>query len=125
MPVLECFTSQDAIPMVGVTDIQIVRGDDAQFEITFRRSDTLELVNFTGWTFLAKAKAAIDGADWSDAVVTHGGVLGTVLVTFPKAETMLLTPDAVGVWDLQGTDPGGLVRTIRRGGATVIGDVTD
>lgn len=125
MPALECFLDEpDTVPSIGITDIEIIRGDDTQFAITFRDSITRALVDFTGWTFSAKAKAAVDGATWATATVTHNNAGGRVLVTFPKAQTAVLTPNAVGVWDLQGTDASALVHTIRRGAATVIGDVT-
>ena len=124
MPAIECFLHENSTPPYSTRDFEIVRGDDAQLAITFKDSSTYEPINWTGWTFAAKVKAAVDGAVWATATVTHGGTNGRVLITFPSAQTALLTPGAIGVWDLQGTSPTALIRTFVRGDAPITGDVT-
>lgn len=124
MPLLDCFVGQDELPSFAERNISIIRGDATQFGITFRDPETLEPIDFTGWTFEAEARSTWGGTLWTTATVTHNGAGGRVLVTFPAAETALLTPDAVGVWDLQGTDTGNLPHTVVRGTATVLGDST-
>ena len=124
MPLLDCFVGQEDLPAFASRDITIIQGDDTQFAITFRDPETLLPINFTGWTFDAVAKASYAGATWATATVSHNNTGGRVLITFPAAQTGLLTPDAVGVWDLQGTDTGGLIHTIVRGAATVLADVS-
>lgn len=107
-----------------ISDIEIVRGDDKVINITFIYNSTRLPYDWTGWSFAAKAKSAVDGTLWSTAIVTHDGTGGKITILFPKAETSLLIPDAEGKWDLEGTDPGGLVRTILRGDVAIIGDIT-
>jgi len=124
MPDLACLVDTSATPAIQVVPIVLYRGDDVVVRITFRSSVTRELIDWTGWAFTSKAKASIGGALWTTGACTHDGVGGTVTIAFPKAETVLLTPDLEGVWDLQGTDPGALVRTVARGSALVVGDVT-
>jgi hypothetical protein len=124
MPALECLIEATATPDALDAPINMRRGDDVIVTLRFRSSSTGALYDFTGWTFAAKAKASFGGATWSTANVTHGGTNGVVTAVFPKTDTTTLTPDAVGVWDLQGTDASARVRTIAAGTVTVLADVT-
>jgi hypothetical protein len=107
-----------------VKDITIVRADDKVINITWIYCSTRQPYDWTGWSFSAKVKSAVDGTLWSTGIVTHDGTGGKITVLFPRAETAVLVPDAEGKWDLQGTDPSSLVRTIMRGDVLVVGDIT-
>ena len=123
MPVVACRTSSNGSCWTDVAqrDIKLKTGDDVVLRITFRDEDTRELVDWTGWTFAATAKP---GTDTVNATVTHGGTDGTVVIVFPKAQTTTLTPDDVGRWDLEGTDPLSMVKTVVEGDVLVTADVT-
>lgn len=123
MPTAECLLGQSATTLPA-RDIEVTRGDDVVLVFHFIYQDTGANYDWTGWTFAAKMKAAVDGALWSTATVTHDGTGGTITILFPSSDTTLLIPGAEGKWDLQGTDPGTLVRTIIRGDVLVIGDIT-
>jgi hypothetical protein len=125
MPTLDVFIGGATAPAIADIPIRITRGDDVVIVIRFHDCTTNGYADFTGWNFTSKVKADYGGALWTTAsVITHNGTGGTVTILFPKAETALLVPDEVGVWDLQGQDTGSLVRTIAGGTATVKADVT-
>jgi hypothetical protein len=107
-----------------VKDIEIIRGDDKVINITWIYCSTREPYNWTGWEFAAKIKSAVDGVTWADAVVTHDGTGGKITILFSRSDTVAMDPGDEGRWDLQGTDPTALVRTILRGGVSVVGDIT-
>lgn len=107
-----------------VKDIEIIRGDDKVINITWIYCSTRLPYDWTGWDFAARIRDDVDGTIWADAVVTHDGTGGKITILFSRTDTVGFTPGDVGKWDLQGTDPAGLVRTILRGGVTVVGDIT-
>lgn len=115
-----CGTSSEPVDQ----DIKLMRGDDVVLFLNFTNGRTGLPVDWTGWSFMSKAKSGVDGTLWTTATVIHDGTGGLVTVVFPNSETSLLTPGEVGRWDLQGIDPIGYVRTIVNGDATVLGDIT-
>lgn len=125
MPTLAQLGADQAFNATPEADIEVTRGDDQIIgPILFRDRRSQEPDDWTGWTFAAKVKTAIDGTLLLTGTVNNGGTDGTVTIMFPSAQTILLLPDAVGVWDLQGTDPDGYKHTILKGDVTVKGDVT-
>jgi hypothetical protein len=123
MPVVACSTSMNGSAWTDIPerDIKLRRGDDVVLRIIARDRATRELIDWTGWTFASKAKP---GVDTVTATVTHDGTGGTITVVFPKAQTSLLTPDDTGRWDLEGTDPLSMVKTVVEGDVLVTADVT-
>src|SRR5512144_1093161 len=110
MPVLVC---PSVVAAPGLTrDIDIRRGDDVVLQITFLQAATREPYDVTGWTMASKVKASYGGATWVTGIVTHNDAGGVVRILYPTLQTSLLTPGDIGVWDLQGTDPDGLIRTL-------------
>jgi hypothetical protein len=123
VPTAECLLSTSSEPQVPNVPINLKRGDDVVVVLHYTVKNPRGNFDWTGWTFTAEARSTA-GALWATATVTHDGTGGTVTILFPTADTSLLTPGAVGKWDLQGVDPGLLVRTVAEGSATVTGDVT-
>lgn len=123
MPTAECLISTSSEPKIPNVPIVLKRGDDVVVVLHYTVRKPHGNMSWVGWTFTSEARSTA-GALWATATVTHDGVGGTITVTFPTADTSLLTPGNVGEWDLQGVDPGGLIRTVAEGTATVTGDVT-
>lgn len=123
MPVVACRASTNGSCWTDVAqrDIKLKTGDDVVLRITFRDDLTRELIDWTGWTFAATAKP---GVDTVNASVTHNDDGGVVTIVFPKAQTSLLTADDTGRWDLEGTDPLSMVKTVVEGDVLVTADVT-
>jgi len=124
MPLAECLLSTSSEPQIPNVPVNLKRGDDVVVVLHYMTRKPKANFNWTGWTFTAQARSD-DGVDlWATATVTHDGTGGTVTILFPTGDTSSLTPGDVGKWDLQGVDPGLLVRTVAEGTATVTGDVT-
>jgi len=123
MPTAECLIGTSSEPRIPEVPITLKRGDDVVIVLHYMVKKPRANMSWVGWTFTAEARSTT-GTLWATATVTHDGVGGTVTILFPTADTSLLTPGAVGKWDLQGVDPGLLVRTVAEGSATVTGDVT-
>lgn len=123
MPSAECLLSTSSEPKIPNVPITLKRGDDVVIVLHYSTRKPKADFDWTGWTFTAQARSTA-AVLWATATVTHDGTGGTVTILFPTADTSLLTPGDVGDWDLQGVDPGLLVRTVAEGTATVTGDVT-
>jgi hypothetical protein len=123
MPVVNCSTVV-ASSDTATRGIEIRRGDDVVVQIPFQVASTRLPYDFTGWTMSSKVKSDYGGSLWATGIVTHDDAGGVVRILYQTSETSLLTPGDVGVWDLQGIDPFGLIRTLVGGSATVTPDVT-
>lgn len=125
MPVVACTTSSSFGSCLDIpeVDIKIRRGDDVVVRFTCRDCNTRELIDWTGWTFAAKAKDSTLVTTWVVGVV-EGDANGVIAVLWPKAQTSLLTPGDEGRYDVQGTDPDGFDHTVVEGDVLVTADVT-
>lgn len=125
MPVVPCSTSfsSGSCDEIAQVDIKIKRGDDVVIRFPSRDCITREAVDWTGWTFAAKAKSADLTTTWVVGVVA-GDANGVITVLWPKAQTSLLTPGDEGKYDVQGTDPDGFDHTVVEGDVLVTADVT-
>lgn len=123
MPSAECLLTTSSEPKIPNVPITLKRGDDVVIVLHYTTRRPRADFDWTGWTFTAEARSTT-GTLWATASVTHDNTGGTITIVFPTVDTSLLTPGNVGQWDLQGVDPGLLVRTVAEGTATVTGDVT-
>lgn len=127
MPTAECLVHESAEPQIPELDITMRRGDDVVVVLKFKQrvGNVTTVIDWTGWTFTAEARETdLVATLMATATVTHNNTGGTVTILFPTADTSLLTPGTVGRWDLQGVDPGLLIRTVAQGDVLVTADVT-
>jgi hypothetical protein len=119
----EFTTCFDAWTDIAHKDIKIKTGDDVVVRFVARDSSTGELIDWTGWSFVSLVKNAALSVTWATGIVT-GDAVGVISILYPKAQTNLLTPDAEGKYDVEGTDPDGFVHTLVEGDVLVTGDVS-
>ena len=97
----------------------LVQGDSLQRTITIKDGD------YSAYTFAAKVELN-DGTTSAFTVGTpaYASPDTSVVITLPAATTATFDVGDVLDWDLQWTDPDGLVRTLARGKIRVLEQVT-
>ena len=105
--------------MPSKADLAIYQGDDYAAVVTVDGID--DLAGFT-----AQAQIRLGPADTNPQVVVEIGVAmtppNTINLTIPAATTAQLS--GAYAWDLQVTDPGGVVSTLLAGNVAVTREVT-
>jgi len=110
---------------VAKANLAIYQGDDFYQAVAFTQDGAV--FDVTGWTFAAQVRAG--PADTATAVLAtlactiYDGPGGLIEMRIPHAQTASLTAGKA-VWDLQGTDPGGLITTFLAGDVTVTAEIT-
>jgi hypothetical protein len=111
------------MPMPGIYDLELVRGDSAYFEVELWEDAAATIPTvITG----ATAKAEIREKTAGIYIVELTCVItppNRIAVTMTAA--MWVNCPSKGVWDLQITMPSGEVRTVLAGKVTTFADVTD
>lgn len=109
--------------MTATVNLDCPRGDS--YEKTWRFADkiTRQPYFWSGLTFAAQLRRFEDDTVFTAFTVDDTGQ-ATGVVVMSLAKTVVATLSGVYVWDMQYTDPGGLVTTILKGTFTVDPDVT-
>ena len=103
-------------------DIDTYRGDTLRLRVQLRARG--RAVDVHGWLFNAEVRATPDGAKLGviDVIPVNDGKLGVLQLTLTPDQSALF-PE-YSVWDLESVDSRDRVRTLLRGGLTVVADVT-
>ncbi len=104
--------------------IELVRGDDYDLELTFKKSETGPVIPLTGRSYRAQVRRLTSDDELlaTFTVDTTRLADGVVRLGLPKAVTATLPRTAV--WDCKETGTDGKVRTILAGSVGVVGQVT-
>jgi hypothetical protein len=116
-----------------MTDLRVPRGDSIVLAVgpVLKADGTVQ--DITGHTlrFTAKdrlddldAAAVISGSTIGGQITITDGPGGLARVTIPAAATAGFTADRALHWDVQISDPGGVVKTLDSGKLLVVRDVT-
>lgn len=106
----------------AIRNIAVTRGDTYQHLVAFTDADGAP-VDLTGYTYAAQLRANPESPDILATMDTSAGATGEVWLTIDPDVTALLVPGR-RAWDLQETDPDGIVTTLLAGAADVVADVT-
>lgn len=105
----------------ALIDIRLVQGDDFEMVVDVegdRSADDFDAA-------CRPARSTSGGATFTTAVGSYNAGDDSTPVSITMANTDTDDLDAGRyLWDLQWTEAGGDIRTIARGGLTVVGDVT-
>lgn len=117
-------------PLPAKSPLKLYRGDTRVWEDVFRRAPVPpatvgDPVDLTGWVWLAQIRATEDAAEVMATIDVEvvDAAAGTIRRTLTAAEADKLVAGTAH-WDLQATDPDGVVRTYLAGQVRVIGDVS-
>ena len=105
--------------MPAPVNLLLYQGDDFYLELTLSGSGGIDLT-----TYVPKAEIRTT-VDASSVLATFVSIIAdptTIRLHLPHAQAELLTADAV--WDVQITDPAGLVTTVAYGSVTLTKQVT-
>lgn len=116
-----------------MTALSMTRGDDESFDVVVKTKAGV-VVDITDMDLRFTAKRAVSDLD-ADAVIvktTEAGegitvtsaVAGEARIDIDAADTDGLTRTTRLIWDLQGTDQTGAVRTLARGTLRIAADVS-
>jgi hypothetical protein len=113
---------------VAATDLEMIRGDTAQLEVTVTAANVAFDLTGATVTFTAKRRKTDDAIvfekDLGDGITITNAIQGELAVEIAPADTSALLDEASGlVWDLQ-VSRGGQVFTVARGNLRVLLDVT-
>jgi len=100
-------------------NLSVYQGDDFFLKITV--DDTTSPVDLTTYTAKAEIRSSGSTPTKTEFDVTIVDAV-TLLLHLTNANSLLLTGN--GVWDVQVTDPTGLVTTLAGGSLTLVKDVT-
>lgn len=110
--------------------IEIVRGTDWNFQITYMDEETDLPVNLTGYTAKMEIRATPDDTEviatltTENGGITIDGVNGIIDLFIPHAETVELDPNFKGVYDLMLIAENGEIERLLAGSVYVIPEVT-